>query len=63
MKNIPKGRKRVGWKKEFWIALQKAAEDLGNPTEEEILNTVREYRAERKKILEQVVAPSRKKAT
>ena len=41
-----------------------SAEDLGTVTEEEILNTGRQYQSERKKMLTaKVVAPSRKKAT
>lgn len=64
MKNIPTGRMRAGWEKEFWQAIQMAACDLGDITEEEILNTVREYRLERKKMLEtNIVARPRKKST
>jgi len=42
--------------------LQKAARDLGDVSEEEILKTIREYRSERKKVRKiAVVARSKKK--
>jgi len=48
-KDLPKGRKRAGWKKSFLQSAQKAAADLGDISEEQILKTVREYRLGRKK--------------
>lgn len=61
-KDIPKGRKRPGWKKDFLRSLQKAAAELGDISEEEILRTVRGSRAGRKKQPEiTVVARSTKK--
>ena len=61
-KDLPKGRKRAGWKKEFLQSIQKAAGDLGNISEENILIAVREYRSGRKKLPEiTVVARSKKK--
>src|SRR5215469_3101847 len=51
-KDLPKGRKRAGWKKEFLQSIQKAAGDLGDISEEEILKTVRESRVGRKKLPE-----------
>jgi hypothetical protein len=42
LKDLPKGRKRAGWKKDFLRNLQKAAADLGDISEEQILKTVRE---------------------
>ena len=48
-KDLPKGRKRAGWKKSFLRSAQRAAADLGDITEEQILKTVREYRLGRKK--------------
>jgi hypothetical protein len=61
-KDLPKGRKRAGWKKDFLRNVQKAAADLGDISEEEILRTVREYRSGRKKPPEiTVVARSKKK--
>ena len=38
-KDLPKGRKRAGWKKEFLRSVQKAATNLGDISEEEILKT------------------------
>ena len=61
-KDLPKGRKRPGWKKDFLQSVQKAAGDLGEISEEKILKTVREYRSGRKKLPEiTIVARSKKK--
>jgi hypothetical protein len=61
-KDLPKGRKRLGWKKDFLRSVQKAAADLGDISEEEILKTVRASRLGRKKQPEiTVVARSKKK--
>ena len=48
-KDLPKGRKRPGWKKNFLRSLQRAAAELGDISEEAILKTVRESRVGRKK--------------
>ena len=47
-KDLLRGRKRRGWKKEFLASLSEAAKDIGEVSEEEILNTVRNYRRERR---------------
>jgi hypothetical protein len=61
-KDLPKGRKRPGWKKDFLRSMQKAAADLGDVSEEEILKVVRENRVGRKKLPEiTVVARSKTK--
>ena len=61
-KDLPKGRKRPGWKKDFLRNMQKTAADLGDISEEEILKTVRESRVGRKKLPQiTVVARSKKK--
>jgi hypothetical protein len=61
-KDLPKGRKRPGWKRDFLRSIQKAAADLGDISEEEILKTVRESRVGRKKLPEiTVVARSKTK--
>ena len=62
-KDLPKGRKRAGWKKDFLRSVQKAAGDLGDISEEEILRTVREYRSGRKKLPEITVVARTKKKT
>jgi hypothetical protein len=48
-KDMPRGRKRRGWKKKFLESLTEAAEDIGEISEEEILRSVRAYRRERRK--------------
>jgi hypothetical protein len=62
-KDLPKGRKRAGWKNDFLRSVQKAAADLGDISEEEILKTVREYRSGRKKLPEITVVARTKKKT
>jgi hypothetical protein len=47
-KDLPRGKKRRGWKKEFLESLTEAAKDIGDVSEEEILRTVRSYRKERR---------------
>ena len=47
-KDLPRGRKRRGWKKEFLESLAEAAKDIGEVSEEDILRTVRAYRGERR---------------
>lgn len=47
-RDLPRGRKRRGWKKEFLASLAEAAKDIGEVSEEEILRTVRTYRRERR---------------
>lgn len=46
-RDLPRGRKRRGWKKEFLASLAEAAKDIGEVSEEEILRTVRSCRRER----------------
>jgi hypothetical protein len=43
-RDLPRGRKRPGWKKDFLRSLQAAAVEMGDVSEEEILKTVRETR-------------------
>ena len=45
-RDLPRGKKRQGWKKEFLASLTKAARDLEEVSDEEILHTVRSYRKE-----------------
>lgn len=47
-RDLPRGRKRRGWKKEFLESLADAAKDIGEVSEEEIARTVRTYRRERR---------------
>ncbi len=46
--DLPRGRKRPGWKKEFIETLSEAAKDMGEVSEEEILHTIRSYRQQRR---------------
>lgn len=62
-KDLPKGRKKTGWKEDFLRSVQKAAADLGDISKEEILRTVREYRSGRKKLPEITVVARTKKKT
>jgi hypothetical protein len=47
-KDMPRGRKRRGWKKEFLKSLTEAAKEIGEVSEEDILRTVRTYRREKR---------------
>jgi hypothetical protein len=61
-RDLPKGRKRAGWKKEFLRDARKAAADLGDLSEEQILGAIRKYRSGRKKPPEiSIVARTKKK--
>jgi hypothetical protein len=62
-KDLPKGRKRAGWKTDFLRSAQRVAADLGDISEEQILKTVREYRSGRKKLPEITVVARTKKKT
>ena len=62
-KDLPKGRKRCGWKKDFLRNILKAGSALGDISEEEILRTVREHRSRRKKLPEITVVARTKKKT
>jgi len=48
-KDLPRGRKRPGWKREFRAALVEAARDLDGISEEQMIETARAYRKERSK--------------
>ena len=47
-RDLPRGKKRRGWKKEFLETLTEAAKDLGEISEEDILRTIGTYRRERR---------------
>jgi hypothetical protein len=47
-RDLPRGRKRRGWKKEFLESLTEVAKEIGEVSEEEILQTVRAHRKERR---------------
>ncbi len=62
-KDLPKGRKRAGWKADFLRSAQRVAADLGDMSEEQILKTVREHRSRRRKLPEITVVARIKKKT
>jgi len=47
--DLPRGRKRAGWKKELRAALKQGAVDLEGTSQAEIDKTLRSYRRERRK--------------
>lgn len=47
-KDMPRGRKRRGWKREFLESLSEAAKDIGEVSGEEISRIVRTYRREKR---------------
>ena len=47
-RDMPRGRKRAGWKKEFLATITEAAKDLGDVSAEEIQRTIRSYREEKR---------------
>lgn len=50
--DLPRGRKRSGWKREFTHKLEAAARDLSGVTASRIAETIRAYRAEKKRLPE-----------
>lgn len=62
-KDLPRGRKRPGWKEEIIGTLEEASEALAGVTEEEILNTIRKYRSKRRKQPEIAVLARKKEKT
>ena len=48
-KDLPRGRKRAGWKQAFRAALVEASRDLDGVSEEQILEAVKGYRKARAK--------------
>jgi hypothetical protein len=61
-RDLPRGRKRSGWKSEMLDSVQAAASDLReNISEAQILKTIRQYRAERNKLPEISIALPKEK--
>jgi hypothetical protein len=46
--DLPRGRKRPGWKRDFARSLEAAARDLSGVTESQITEAIRGYRAEKR---------------
>ena len=55
-KDLPRGRKRPGWKAEFTDTLREAAVDLGDLSEEDILQAVKGQRQAKRSAPEMTVA-------
>jgi hypothetical protein len=47
-KDLPRGRKRRGWRKQFLQSLSEAAKDIGEISTQKILDTIRDYRKEKR---------------
>jgi len=60
--DLPRGRKRPGWKREFTRSLAAAAQALSGVTKYQIEEAIRGFRAEKKQLPEITVGPSRKTA-
>jgi hypothetical protein len=61
-KDLPRGRKRPGWKRDFLRSLKTAAGDLSAVTESEITAAIRSYRTEKKRLPEISVGGTKKHA-
>jgi hypothetical protein len=61
-KDLPRGRKRPGWKRDFARSLEAAAVDLSGVSESQVAEAIRGFRAEKTKLPEITVGPSRKTA-
>lgn len=55
-RDLPRGRKRPGWKREMAARFEEAASDLGSVSQLQMLETIRQYRVKRKQLPEISVA-------
>lgn len=62
-KDLPRGRKRPGWKREFLKTLSDASADLEGVSEKQILAAIRKVRSQRNKLELTVVADAAETAT
>jgi hypothetical protein len=60
--DLPRGRKRAGWKREFLRNVKAAARDLSDVKASEISEAVRSYRAEKRLLPEISVGEPKKRA-
>jgi hypothetical protein len=60
--DLPRGRKRSGWKREFASRLAMAARDLSGVTESELMGAIRGHRTAKKRLPEITVGSSGKSA-
>lgn len=56
-KDLPRGKKRRGWKKEFLATLSEAAQDMGNIPTGELLKNIRQYRNQKRQRPEVTIEP------
>jgi hypothetical protein len=61
-RDLPRGRKRPGWKREFIRSLEAAARDLDGIDESQIVNAIRGYRAEKRRLPEITVGGRKRSA-
>lgn len=61
-RDLPRGRKRPGWRREFTRTLKAAAKDLSGVTESQISEAIRGYRSGKRTLPEITIGPSRKTA-
>jgi len=61
-RDLPRGRKRPGWKREFIRSLETAARDLSGVRESQIVDAIRGHRASKKRLPEITVCAPRKSA-
>ena len=54
-RDLPRGRKRPGWKREFTRSFEAAAQELSGVTESQIEEAIRGFRAEKKQLPEIMV--------
>jgi hypothetical protein len=59
-RDLPRGRKRPGWKREFARSLEAAGHDLSGVAESQIMEAIRGYRAEKKRLPEITVGGPRR---
>jgi hypothetical protein len=55
-RDLPRGRKRAGWKEELRTAFKQGAADLQNVSQADVARTIKSYRRERRKSELTVVA-------
>lgn len=59
-RDLPRGRKRPGWKRQFARSIEAAGRDLSGVTKSQIMEAVRGYRAGKKRLPEIIVGGSRR---
>jgi hypothetical protein len=60
--DLPRGRKRSGWKREFTRTVEAAAKDLSGVTEAQLADAIRGFRAGKKALPEITIGPPKKTA-